>query len=339
MNKRVLRIAVILLVLGAGALAGWKWLGRGETAETAGLRLAGHVEATLTDLSFKVPGKVAAVLFEEGDQVAAGQVVARLEDQDLRQEVAVAEARAAAAEANLAKLITGSRPQDIKSAEAALASARADLADKARDLARQRELIKRGSTAQANLDKAQTAHDLSAEAARRAAESLSLAREGFRREDVAAGRAELNLARATLELARTKLSYATLAAPVGGVVLVREAEPGEVVAVGTPVITLGDLDGIWLEAYLPEPELAKVRLGQAAQVTTDSYPGKRYPGRISFISSKAEFTPKTVETAKERVTLVFRTKIRLDNPGHELKPGMPGEAVIPLNAPVGDESR
>jgi HlyD family secretion protein len=265
--------------------------------------------------------------------------VARLEDQDLKQEVAVAEARVAASEANLAKLTTGNRPQDIKSAEAALASAKADLVDKQRDLARQRELLKRGSTAQATLDKAQTAFELADEAAHRAAESLSLAREGFRREDVAAGQAELNLARASLELARTKLSYATLTAPNAGVVLVRDAEPGEVVAVGTPVITMGDLDGIWLEAYLPEPELGKVRLGQAAQVSTDSYPDKRYPGRISFISSKAEFTPKTVETAKERVTLVFRTKIRLDNPGHELKPGMPGEAVIVPEKPAADAGR
>jgi HlyD family secretion protein len=102
---------------------------------------------------------------------------------------------------------------------------------------------------------------------------------------------------------------------------------------------MGDLDGVWLEAYLPEPELARVRLGQAALVTTDSYADKRYPGRISFISSKAEFTPKTVETAKERVTLVFRTKIRVDNPGHELKPGMPGEALIPPEKPAADERR
>lgn len=339
MNKRALRVVLILAVLAGGALAGWRWLGGGEPAVGQGLRLAGHVEATLTDLSFKVPGKVAAVLFEEGDQIAAGQVVARLEDQDLKQEVAVAEARVASAEANLAKLVTGSRPQDIKSAEAALASARADLADKQRDLERQRELFKRGSTARATLDKAQTAHDLAAEAVRRAAEGLSLAREGFRSEDVAAGRAELNLARASLELARTKLSYATLVSPTPGVVLVRDAEPGEVVAVGTPVVTMGDLDGVWLEAYLPEPELAKVRLGQTAQVTTDSYPDKRYPGRISFISSKAEFTPKTVETAKERVTLVFRTKIRVDNPGHELKPGMPGEALILPEKPAADASR
>ncbi len=329
---------MLFLVLGA-AWGGWRWLHQAETADTGRLRLAGHIEATLTDLSFKVPGKVAQVAVEEGDDVAAGQTVARLEDQDLRQEVAVAEARVAAAEANLLKLKTGSRPQDIKSAEAALASARADLADKERDLKRQQELYRRGSSAKATLDKAQTAHDLAAEAARRAVEGLSLAREGFRREDIAAGQADLDLARASLALARTKLSYATLVSPTAGVVLVRDAEPGEVVAVGTPVLTLGDMDGVWLEAYLPETELAKVRLGHPAEVSTDSFPGKRYPGKVSFISSKAEFTPKTVETAKERVTLVYRTKIRVDNPGHGLKPGMPGEAVILLDQPVGDERR
>ena len=133
-----------------------------------------------------------------------------------------------------------------------------------------------------------------------------------------------------LELALTQLGYGTINSPVNGVVLVRPMEPGMTAAVGAPVLTLGDLDNIYLEGYIPETDLARVKFGMKAYVTTDAYPGKKYPAWVSFINSKAEFTPKTVETHKERVTLVYRTKIRAQNLNYDLKPGMPAEAVILL---------
>ncbi|MFH1034466.1 MAG: HlyD family efflux transporter periplasmic adaptor subunit [Pseudomonadota bacterium] len=329
MKRKIIILVVVAGLLTAGVLAYRQYRGDGS-ADLKAIRLSGHIETTETDLAFKVPGKVSAVRFEEGDQVPSGQLVAELEDQDLRQDVALAEARQAAARATLDKLLAGNRPQELGDAQAALAQAQADLADKARDLGRQEALFKRGATPQANLDKARLTHIVAQEAAQRAKERLSLVKEGFRREDIAAGRADLAQTTAALDLARTRLGYARLLAPVGGVVLVRQAEPGEVLAVGSPVITLGDLNGVWLEGYIPETQLAMVRLGQKAFVTTDTYPGKRYPARVAYISSKAEFTPKTVETQKERVTLVYRTKVRAENPDQELKPGMPGEAVIPL---------
>jgi len=144
-------------------------------------------------------------------------------------------------------------------------------------------------------------------------------------------RAELRTAQALLKLARIKLGYATLTSPVNGLVLVRPAEPGEVVAVGAPVLTVGDMDQVWFRGYLPETEWGRVNLGARATVTTDTFPGKEYPGTVTYISARPEFTPKTVETYKERVTLVYRTKIRLANPNQELKPGMPAEAVINLD--------
>jgi len=117
---------------------------------------------------------------------------------------------------------------------------------------------------------------------------------------------------------------------MAGVVTVRQAELGEVVAPGSPVVTLADLDHIWLRAYVAETDLGRIAWGQNVTITTDTYPGKQYHGRISFISSDAEFTPKTVQTTTERVTLVYRIKIDIDNPNHELKPGMPADAVIEL---------
>jgi multidrug resistance efflux pump len=140
--------------------------------------------------------------------------------------------------------------------------------------------------------------------------------------------AELRQARAMLELARARLNYATLISPVNGLVLARAAEPGEVAAVGATILSLGDMDNVWFEGYIPAPFLAKVRYGQKADITVDAYPEKKFPGTVSFISPKAEFTPKTVETYKERITLVYRTKISLANHNLELKRGMPAEAVI-----------
>jgi HlyD family secretion protein len=145
--------------------------------------------------------------------------------------------------------------------------------------------------------------------------------------------AGLRQARAALELAQLRLSYATLISPVDGIVLARSANPGELAAVGTTIITLGDLDHVWFEGYLPEKDLGKVSYGQKAAISIDGAPGEKYSGTISYISPKAEFTPKTVETYRERVTMVYRVRIKLANPQRVLKIGMPAEAVISLAKP------
>lgn len=143
--------------------------------------------------------------------------------------------------------------------------------------------------------------------------------------------ADLKQARAALEVARLRLGYATLASPLAGVVLTRAAQPGEVAAVGMPIVTVADLDTVWFEGFVPEPDLGRIRLGQKAEVISDSFPDQKFPGTVQYISPKAEFTPKTVETYKERITLVYRTKIKLANPERRLKKGMPAEAVVYLD--------
>src|SRR5262249_33571897 len=137
-------------------------------------------------------------------------------------------------------------------------------------------------------------------------------------------------ARAIVAMDNILLRYTVLRAPLSGVILVRQAELGEVMLPGTPVVTLGDLEHVWLRAYIPETDLAKIRWGQAATLRTDTYSNKVYHGHISFIADKAEFTPKSVETHAERVTLVYRIKIDVENPNYELKPGMPADATIEL---------
>jgi HlyD family secretion protein len=145
-------------------------------------------------------------------------------------------------------------------------------------------------------------------------------------------------ARASLKLAETQLSYTVLHSPLSGVVLVKSSEMGEVVNPGTSILTLADLGNVWLKAYIPETDLGKVKWGQEVVVTTDLRPRKEYKGKISFISSQAEFTPKSIQTEKERVTLVYRIKVDIPNPDRELKPGMPADGRIlltPSSAPLG----
>ncbi len=328
MNKKV---GVILLVLFLAALAGaswWFWWPAHNNKDH--LRLMGHIEATETDLAFKVPGIITKINFQEGDSIKAGEVVAELDAQDLRDEVAAAQARVKAAEAVLARLLAGSRPQEIAEARAAVLQAQADLENKRLDYERMESLLARRAVAVSRRDNARAAYLMAQEMLRRTQEQYSLVKEGPRREDIDQARAELKQTKASLELARTRLDYATLRAPVNGVVLTRPAEPGEVAAVGSIVLTTADLDNVYAEVYVPESELGRVRLGQTATVSIDAYPDKKFPGWVSFINSKAEFTPKTVETYKERVALVYRTKVRVVNPRYELKPGMPAEVVINL---------
>ncbi len=323
---------VLVLLLVAAFLALGAWLYWGNKKDDQGvLRLSGHIEATEINLGFKVPGKISAIRFEEGQEVKAGEIVAAQESQDLGREVEAAQARWQAAQANLTKLEAGYRTQEVSQAQATVAQAQADFDEKARDFRRMQNLFDRKVISASNRDKSQATYLIAKEALRRSRENYDLLKSGFRQEDINAARAEFRQAQANLELARTRRSYATITSPVTGVVLARPMEPGQVAAVGATVLTLGDLDHAYFEGYIPETDLARVRYKQKADITTDTYPDKKYPGWISYIAAKAEFTPKSVETFKERVTLVYRTKIRVENPDHELKPGMPAEALIFLD--------
>ncbi|MDD5282132.1 MAG: efflux RND transporter periplasmic adaptor subunit [Candidatus Omnitrophica bacterium] len=143
-----------------------------------------------------------------------------------------------------------------------------------------------------------------------------------------ADKANIEALSASFELAKTRLGFAELVSPLNGFVLVKSSLSGEVVQIGAPVFTVVDLNNIWVTAYINETDLGRVKLGQEAYVITDTYPGKRYKGWVSFVSSEAEFTPKTIQTTEERVKLVYRIKVRVDNSSLELKPGMPADAYI-----------
>jgi HlyD family secretion protein len=322
----------ILILLAAAAAAGFYYYRHANRPKQPSnlLRVSGNIEAHESLVGFKVSGRIVQLPIEEGQSVEQGAELARLDDADYVQRVRIGEANLKVRQDELALSLAGTREQEIQSAHQAVLDAQADLQLKQVDYKRAESLFKEDALSAQSRDAASTALARAHARYESAKQAYDQAVEGSRKEQIAIHRANVSQAEQNLRLARIELGYTALRAPESGVILVRQAELGEVVAPGTPVVTLADLDHVWLRAYINETDLGRVRWGQAVRVTTDTYPGKVYHGRISFISSNAEFTPKTVQTQQERVTLVYRIKIDLENPRHELKPGMPADAVIEL---------
>ncbi len=322
----------------------------------------GQLIASLEHLDLTAQ-KVRAEATLESTQSRIPSLQKNIELQDLStlQEVSQAQAALEAAHARLQQLLAGSRPQEIQAAKAGLEQAQADLVKRKADMDRAEKLFKNDFISAQDWDSAINAHDVAAANLKKANENYLLVVEGPRKEEIEAARAQWEQAQAALKLAKahriqvdvlrkelltaqvqikeastaiavieTQIGYTQLVAPLSGVVLVKNAESGEFVVPGGAVVSLGDVDKPWLKAFINENDLGRVKLGQKVSVTTDSFPGKVYPGKITFISSEAEFTPKNVQTAKERVKLVYRIKVSLENPHGELKPGMPADGKIHL---------
>lgn len=328
--KRHVILSILLLAGVAGGLLYLHacFLEKPKSQNT--LTVSGNIEAHESDISFQVQGRIVELPVEEGQLVEKGTVLARLDAADFRQQVAHDEATLKVQEAELALALAGTRPQEIQAAEQTVRDAEADLRQKKLDFERNQTLYNTGMIAAQERDLAETALTRAQATCERAKKNYDEAVEGTRKEQITINRANVVQAREALGISRINLDHTVLRAPKAGVILVRQAELGEVAAPGTPVVTLADLDNIWLRAYINETDLGKVRWGQTVAVRSDTYPGKSYHGRIAFISSSAEFTPKSVETHAERVTLVYRIKVDVENPNHELKPGMPADAVIQL---------
>jgi len=314
------------LALGAFLLVSCSRSGSGNSGE---LVLSGNFEVDDAQLGFKPPGRVIERTVREGDRVQSGQLIARLDDAEQQSQLALRRAELAAAEAALAELEAGSRPQEIAAAAATLRSAEADRDRVRLDFARQDELRKKQVISDRDFEAAQAQLKVAEAKVVEAGEHLKLLQEGPRVETIRQSRARVEQARAAVALAQTQLDNTRLTSPLAGVVLSHNIEPGEFVSAGTPVVTVAETAHLWVRAYVNQPDLGRVRHGQKVVVRTDSFPGRDFEGVVGFISSEAEFTPKTVQTPKERVKLVFRLKIDVANPKDELKPGMPADVILP----------
>jgi HlyD family secretion protein len=388
MKKRIL----IIVILAAGAAAVYAYRGRNRQPDDR-IVVSGNIELNEVNIAFKTAGRLVERTVDEGDAVKKGQVIARLDrDQLMAQRAAqvaaiqsaesqLAQAQTAvqwqketlsadietrqadltSTEARLAELKNGARPQEKLDAQAAVDAAQAELQRAQRDWERAQKLYKdddistaqfdqyrsrwESATAALNSSKERQALVLAgprveqinaaagqvqrARGSLKAAEANSL--ESKRREqEIATRRAEIERAKATLSLIDSQLADTVAVSPVDGVVLVKSADVGEVLAPGTTIVTVGDIEHPWLRGYINETDLGKVKLGSPVKVTTDSYKGKIYNGKVTFIASEAEFTPKQIQTQQERVKLVYRVKIELDNSSRELKSNMPADGEIVL---------
>ena len=323
----------------------------------------GQLIATLDETDQEI-----ALTGAQADLAYARAVLEELLAGSRPQEIERSRAKLLQAEAVLAVLSSGSRPQEIKRAKADLARSRAaEKAASAQqkqakaDFTRYATLFREEGVSKTEYDSHQTrlvtAQNSWAESQERvtaareylslqqegprieeinkaeagvklAEEEYSLIKEGPRTEVIAQARAREQAAETGVKRAEQQLSYTQIHAPMAGVVLSKSAEPGEYLNPAIPVVTLGDISHPWLRGYINEKDLGRVKLGQDVEVSTDSFPDRIYLGRISYISSQAEFTPKSVQTFEERVKLMFRIKISLDNPDNELKPGMPADGLI-----------
>lgn len=317
-----------LLVLGVVGILVWK-LVLAPAAPDGSLRASGTVEATEARLAFSASGRIVALTPREGDRVAAGDELARLDTAELDARRLQAQAQVAAAQARLAELLAGSRHEEVASARSASAAAADRLTDAERDLERAELLFAGKAIPRENLDKARLAVELARRQQEQVGQQLRLVEQGPRSETIDAARAQVAQAAAAVATLDATLANTRLLAPFAGVVTVRHREPGEVVGAGAPVLSLLNPDDRWVRIYVPENRLGLVTLGQAATITADTFPGRGYTGEIAHLASEAEFTPKNVQTNEERVRLVYAVKVRITgDPAGELKPGLPADVEL-----------
>jgi HlyD family secretion protein len=305
--------------------------------------------------------QVAALQTAEA-QLAESRSAAEWQRSTMAADLDVRRSDLSSAQSHLLEMRNGSRPEEIQQASASVEAAQAEYDSAKKDWDRAQTLFKSDDISRAQYDQYRKAMDAATANLKQSSEHSSLVKAGNRSEEIESATAQEAKARASLKMGeanslelqrreqdimarqgdidRTKaqivlidsqLSDTIAIAPVSGVVLVKAADVGEVLAPGTSVLTVGDIDHPWLRAYIAETALGRVKLGSKVKVTTDSSPGKIYDGRVSFISSEAEFTPKQIQSTDERVKLVYRIKIDIDNPLHELKSNMPADAEIQAN--------
>lgn len=313
----------------------------GGRAQENAQRASGYVEATDVRVAPQVGGRLIEVAVAEGDRVAAGALIAKLDTSDAEIALRRAEADRDQAVAALKLLQAGARAEDIRqaraqaeSAQAEVVAAESELQSATADLQRFEALLQSNSGSRKQRDDAATRRDVAAarvnaarERGRAANEAVARLRAGARPEEIAGGRARVAAADAQIAALRKSVTDAVLTSPVAGIVTAKLADAGETIAPRTPVVAITDLDHAWANVYVDEPVVPRLRLGQPVTLVTDA--GQRLQGSITFISPKAEFTPRNVQTAAERSKLVYRIKVSADNRDGVLKPGMPVEAELP----------
>lgn len=300
-----------------------------SSGDDAAAILHGNVEIRQVDTGFRVGGRIAAVLAEEGERVQAGQVLARLDTDLLEAEADRIRAQLAQQEATLQRLERGYRSEEIAGARADAAAAAA-LAENARiNLHRVEAMRSSNAISQKEVDNARGTYRNAAAKHKAAREQLALVSAGYREEEILAQRAVVAATRASLQQALIHLNDAELKAPQDGIVLTRAREAGAIVDTGQTVYTLSLVNPVWLRVYVDEPRLGRIRPGMRVEAETDAAPGRRFAGHVGYIAPAAEFTPKNVETYEVRTSLVYRIRVQVEDPDNIMRQGMPVRVFLP----------
>ena len=331
LRPRALAVAVALAVI----LAGY-WFWSHEAATSGDLVVQGNVEIRQVNLAFKVPGRIKAVVVDEGATVAEGEVLASLDKVYFEEALAQVRAQAAQQKANVAKMEAGNRPEEIAQAEATVAEREATVTNATISRTRAETLLKNATGTRKAYDDALAFERQATAQMNSAREGLRLMKAGFRKEDIEAARAGLANAEAAVQVSERQLVDAELIAPSGGIVLSRVREAGAIVNAGETVYVLSLTTPVWIRTYVSELDLGRVRPGQEVSIQTDSAGLSAIKGKVGFIATTAEFTPKTVETRELRTALVYRLRIVADDPSGILRQGMPVTVtLLPLPAAGG----
>lgn len=329
MKKRQ-RIAVGVVALAVAAIVLWLGVFRDGGSRSV-IVASGTVEATEARLGFQATGRVDSVAVREGDRVEAGEELAFLDRTQALARLDQARAQVEAARSALDELERGARPEEMAQARAARDVTEQQLADARRNLERTTNLFEGGAVSEEKYEKAQVAFDISQSRHEQAQAQLKLVEDGPRTERVEAQRAQLRQAEAGFRVAEAALANMTIVAPLDGIVTVRHREPGETVPAGSPVLTVMNPGDRWVRIFVREDRIGAVKIGATASIKTDTYPEREYEGKVTFIASEAEFTPKNVQTAEERVKLVYAVKVSISgDPELDLKPGMPADVRLRL---------
>lgn len=316
-TARTETLVVLLLTLGAC---------HREAKDPSLLVASGHVEATDVRISTKVAGRLQTFGVQEGDKISSGQELGRIDPTDIGLALQQAHAERDQAAAELSLRVAGPSREEIAQAAAQVAQARADLEGAQKDLERMQGLLDSGSGTTKSRDDAKTRRDVAAARLKGADEALARLKAGSRREEIAASRARTAAVDARIAQLEQQKKDAVVTSPVSGVVTEKIAQAGELLQAGAGLCVITDLADAWLTAYVGGPDLARIRIGQEADVVTDD--GQSRKGKITYISPQAEFTPKNVQTRDEREKLVYKVKVGLDNHDGLFKPGMPAEARL-----------
>jgi HlyD family secretion protein len=322
------RLVLILAVIGVVAVS-W-WFNHGSK-DAEPLQLYGNVDIREVEVAFRQAGRLTQMALEEGDSVHAGDVVAGLDDQPYRDALRVAEAEVRKAQAEMEKRHQGNRTQEIAKSAQAVRQAEAAFRFAEIEYKRQNASLPSGAASQMAVDAARSQRDQTLATLEGAKQELSLTKEGYRKEDIASAEAQLAAAQAALAQAKTALGDTRLIAPADGIILSRIREPGSMVNASTPVYTLSLRNPVYVRAYASEPNLGQVAPGTPVSVHTDSSE-KVYRGQIGFVSPRAEFTPKSVETAELRTDLVYRLRIVVADADDGLRQGMPVTVQVDTGA-------